>query len=193
MGKGITAALIGAATKNQFLRAINQLLLGAQGFHLPDTLEIIRLVHRHMTSQLLELESFVTICYLRVDLDQKVFQIINCGHPRLVHYEKKDRKCRATLVSNMPLGLSEEAKFRSEQLSFSAGDILFLYSDGLTEARNEEQEPFGEERLIEVVTELAHLPAQPMIRAIHQQIVAFTGSRAFVDDLTCLAIKFSEN
>ena len=68
MGKGIPAALLGAATKSHFLQALSRLISLSEPGTLPEPKDIVTLAHSEVARQLIELESFVTVCYARLDL-----------------------------------------------------------------------------------------------------------------------------
>ena len=85
LGKGIPAALVGAGVKQQFLRAMNQLLL-KQKKPFPENL--VNLVHQTMTKELIELDKFVTICYARFDLESHLLNFVDCGHTKTIHFKK---------------------------------------------------------------------------------------------------------
>ncbi len=130
MGKGVPAALMGAATKTQLVRAIA--VLKSAG--LPDPEQIITQVHRLMTPQLLSLESFVTLCYARFDLARRQIIFVDCGHTRILHHRCAAGACVALQGDNVPLGFSATEEYRQVTSGFGAGDRFLFYSDGVTEA-----------------------------------------------------------
>jgi len=67
--------------------------------------------------------------------------------------------------------------------------VLVLYTDGVTEAINEKQEQFGQERLIEVVEKGANLPAQELIGKLKEDVTVFTQGQPQFDDFTLVAVK----
>jgi serine phosphatase RsbU (regulator of sigma subunit) len=70
-----------------------------------------------------------------------------------------------------------------------AGDILLLYTDGITEAANGSGELFGEVRLGELLKELHQLPPQELIDRIFQQVRLFSGSHSFNDDVSLVVLQ----
>jgi sigma-B regulation protein RsbU (phosphoserine phosphatase) len=67
------------------------------------------------------------------------------------------------------------------------GDLLLLFSDGITEARNDAGEPFGETRVIDVVRRVCALPAEGIVEAVFAEVDAY--SRARFDDQTVVVLK----
>lgn len=193
MGKGIPAALIGAATKSHFLRAISQLISSSRRNELPEPEEIVALVHAQVTRQLIDLESFVTLCYARFDLESRRLTFVDCGHTRTIHLQHRTGACNMLRGDNMPLGFSERETYAQVTTLFGAGDIFCFYSDGLTEARNLSGELFGQDRLIELIQTHQQLAPEELISKIHQAVVAFSDSETFADDLTCVAVKIDNS
>ena len=87
------------------------------------------------------------------------------------------------------IGLVEEAQFSVERTSLSPGDILLLYTDGVTEATNRGNEEFGEERLAGLVRRESALPAKELVRALRGALEAFSDGRPLSDDTTIVACK----
>jgi sigma-B regulation protein RsbU (phosphoserine phosphatase) len=89
------------------------------------------------------------------------------------------------------LGVDEGAVYVVRDYDLQPGDMLFLYTDGLTEAKNEAREMFGAPRVIECLSSEADCKAQieQMTQAVHQ----FVGSAPQSDDLTMLAIRYKNN
>jgi serine phosphatase RsbU (regulator of sigma subunit) len=83
----------------------------------------------------------------------------------------------------------EEYHVRAETITLSQGDILLLYTDGVTEATNAGNEPFGLDRLVAVVQENAGLSAQDLLRAVRQSLQAFCAEKQLEDDITMLICK----
>lgn len=188
MGKGVPAAILGAATKNQFWRALVRSLAGAEKGCLPSPEEIVGLAHADLTPQLIELESFVTLCYCRFDLRDRRLTLVDCGHTKALH-RKAAGGGGELQGDNMPLGFSAKEVYRQVEVDFGAGDLFFFYSDGLSEAQNAEGEMFGDGRLVETVASLASLPPRELIDAVRREAVGFAGSDTFADDFTCVAAR----
>jgi sigma-B regulation protein RsbU (phosphoserine phosphatase) len=192
MGKGIPAALLGAATKSHFLQALSRLISLAAPGVLPEPKDIVTLAHSEVARQLIELESFVTVCYARFDLVERRLELVDCGHTTAIHYQAATATCRLLPGENLPLGVSESEIFEQMSVKVEPGDVFLFYSDGLTEARNAEGELFGLERLSECVRQHGHLEPRDLIEQIRLEAVAFSQSERFGDDLTCVAVRIEE-
>ena len=108
----------------------------------------------------------------------------NAGHlpPILV------RNGNATLldVNGMVVGAFSFAKYNESRLQLEPGDLLFGYTDGVTEAENEFGEMFGEERLIEVLRQTAGHEADVIFQAVAKAVNQFSGSSELQDDMTMI-------
>jgi phosphoserine phosphatase RsbU/P len=192
MGKGIPAALLGAATKSHFLQALSRLISLSEPGTLPEPKDIVTLAHSEVARQLIELESFVTVCYARFDLVARRLDLVDCGHTTAIHYKADTRTCRLLTGENLPLGVSEHEIFEQLSVPVDPGDVLLFYSDGLTETRNAAGELFGIERLADAVQRHGHLAPRELIERIRLAAVEFSSSERFGDDLTCVAVRIED-
>ena len=147
MGKGVPAALMGAATKLQFSRSIAELLAHGSGLmEPPQPSAIMASVHRAMTPHLQQLDSFVTLSYVRIDTLHNLITWVGCGHeePLLVGH-----RGRTQLLGNQhpPLGVLDSDEFTQNQVALAQGEAVFLCSDGLTDAMRPDGERVGRDRV----------------------------------------------
>lgn len=192
MGKGIPAALVGAATKNHFLRAMSQLLSSPAHSGLPEPSEIVARVHAELVSQLINLESFVTLCYARFDLQQRRACIVDCGHTKTVRYRPRLGVCDLLQGVNLPLGFIEQEDYQQTCFEMEMGDLFIFYSDGLTETMNAAGEAFGEDQLAAIITRHSKLDPEQLVAEIYRAVIEFRSGETLADDLTCVAVKILE-
>jgi phosphoserine phosphatase RsbU/P len=192
MGKGVPAALLGAATKSSFLEALCHLVALSPGGALPEPKQIVSRAHAGMARQLIELESFVTLCYARLDMAGKRLVLVDCGHTGVVHLPADSELCEIVRGSNLPLGIREGEIFNQVTVPFRVGDAFLFYSDGITEAFNAGGEMFGTDRLLACLRGNRKLGPDALIGAIRAAIVEFAGSDQLADDVTCVAIEIGE-
>ena len=193
MGKGVAAALLGAALKSSFPRAFSQLLTSSPQKVLPEPEEIVLLVQREVAQRFISLGVFATLCYVRLDLARLRLTLVDCGHPKTVRFRSLTGACELLQGDNMPLGFSELETYQQVSFSLAGGDVLVFYSDGLTEARNTDGDFFGVERLMEVIQSQHHLEPARLIDAIRGAVLAFADANGCADDLTCVVVKIDES
>jgi sigma-B regulation protein RsbU (phosphoserine phosphatase) len=189
MGKGIPAALLGAATKSHFLRAIGRLASDSEPGKLAEPTAIVGAVAAAVTKQLIDLESFVTLCYARIDLETYQLDLVDCGHTRTIHLNRDCGTCTFVRGNNLPLGVLEGETYTQVSLALQPGDVLLFYSDGVTEARDASGQAFGDESLAEMVRTNGHLSSKQLIEVVRAAVTAFSQPAAVADDLTCVAVK----
>ena len=176
-GKGIPAALIMA-----FLRA--SLRAAAHIGYAP---------HISLTkvNQLLwestENHQFVTAFFGTLDATNRTLAFANAGHnpPIVIDNDGKHFIDKG----GVPLGLFQDARYYEYYLQIESGQILILYTDGVTEAMNEKGEEYGTERLANHVQSNRDLTAREIIESIRHDIIEFTGHHGIDDDVTILIIK----
>jgi sigma-B regulation protein RsbU (phosphoserine phosphatase) len=190
MGKGIPAALLGAAVKSAFLRAMARVSADREGGGLG---EILRSVHQDMVPDLLRLESFVSLCYARFDLNRRTVEFVDCGHPRTLHYRRAAADCAFLEGGSLPLGFSQAVDYEPVRVPFAPGDLFLFYSDGLAEAQDAEGSMFGTERLAQVVAEEAEHPAARILAAVEDAVTQFAGSQHLRDDFTCVIVEIGRD
>ena len=192
MGKGTTAALLGAATKNHFLRARNQLSPGLNG-HLPDPADIVNQVHSEVTPEFArpDIGVFVTLFYARFDLNARLCTFVDCGHTKTLQLRLGEECCGTLEGENVPIGVLIQEHYEQHGTAFTSGDIFVVYSDGITEAHNPEGRYFGVEGIERVVLECRHRDSQEIVSTIVQRTSEFTRGVGLSDDATCLVVKIA--
>lgn len=189
MGKGIPAALLGAATKSQLLMALSQRLAVCPIGTLPEPNEIVMQAHSEIARQLMDLDSFVTLCYARLDMKSRQLRLVDCGHTGTIHWHARTGICEVLHGDNLPLGVRADEVYSEITIPFEAGDLFFFYSDGITEARNAAGELFGVERLQECVRDAGEQEPEMLIETVRRAVALFSGSSQLADDLTSVAVR----
>lgn len=189
MGKGIPAALLGAATKSQFLMALSHLLAASPRGTLPEPEEIVMRAHADVVRQLIDLDSFVTLCYARLDMNRQTLELVDCGHTGAILWHARTGSCQILHGDNLPLGVRRNEIYKQISVPFESGDLFFFYSDGITEARNSAGELFGVDRLRECVRQGGELEPEVLVEKVRTAVAAFSGSSRLADDLTSVAVR----
>lgn len=192
MGKGVPAALLAAAAKSHFLTSLARLMAAATTDRPPEPRDIVARAHAEMVQHLIGLESFVTLCYLRIDRSRRRLDLVDCGHTGLICRRAVTGRCEIVHGNNLALGMRRDETFDQVSVPLGPGDLILLFSDGVTETRNAAGELFGEQRLIDCVQENGRLGPQETVKAIRRSTIAFSGSESLSDDLTCVAILVAE-
>ncbi|HLO17164.1 MAG TPA: PP2C family protein-serine/threonine phosphatase [Anaerolineales bacterium] len=135
--------------------------------------------------------TFVTVFLARFDPDTLTLTYVNAGHNPPAVRRKSDSAITWLKPTAPAIGLAEEFHPRMEVISFSEGDSLLLYTDGVTEVLNLSNEQFGQERLAELVQQHADRPVPDLLQAVRQALSTFGGNQPLMDDVTMVALKVS--
>ena len=136
-------------------------------------------------------EKFVTLFYGIFDANNKSFQYTNAGHnpPILLDplgaYSTLDR-------GGIVIGAVSQFPYEEDSIDLKTGHILVMYSDGITEIQDENEEQFGEERMMQIVREHADLTAAEISERIIDRVHAFSSKNPQQDDMTLIVLKMSE-
>ncbi len=131
---------------------------------------------------------FVTLFYAVVEPGPKL-RYVNAGHnpPVLLRRDQEDPVfLRARGIA---LGVRRDIHLQEQSLPLAEGDLVVLYTDGVTEAVNEHDEAFGMERLVQVVRDNRGFSAGDVIRKIQDAVIAFAGGRPQFDDIALVVLK----
>jgi serine phosphatase RsbU (regulator of sigma subunit) len=130
---------------------------------------------------------FATLFCCVIDLTTGRVSYCSCGHHSPIIL-RKGKAIETLAVSNLPLGLDDRAKYKTESIDLDPGDRLLLYTDGFVDAVNVEGQRFGDERFLELAEGLRLLPASGLIPSLMKSIDDFAGDEPQFDDLTAVLI-----
>ena len=177
-GKGVQAALLMA-----FLRASLR-----AATHIGYSPHISLAKVNYLLWESIERNQFVTAFYAILDVTNRTLTYTNAGHnpPILL---KQNGALSFMDRGSVPLGMFRDTRYHDYYLTTEPGDVIVIYTDGVTEAGNEEGEEFGRDRLAESVRANRELGARELISALHTAVVEWTNGRGATDDVTFFVIK----
>ena len=190
MGKGVVAALVGAGVKQELNFSLAHLTNANPGHEIPNPADLVNELHSRVTNKLQRVESFITLLYLRIDLGRRTITYVNAGHTQSLLIQANGYKWLQG-KDNLPLGVIENEHYHQTQRSFVSGDLLFLYSDGFSEARNRQGEEFGTEKIATWIDVLhkQHVPPPIMVQSLRHLVRSHELNEDPADDRTCIAIR----
>ena len=175
-GKGVPASLVMAVSRTLF-RNISA--------HTDEPDHIVETMNENICEGN-EQCMFVTLFVGVLDLQTGRLRYCNAGHD-MPYVEATHLPCD----SNLPVGLMPDMKYSVQEAMIAPGKILFLYTDGLTEAENGKQKQFGMQRITDVITAFEGSPQQ-LIETMTDAVHAFVGDTEQSDDLTMLAFRYKK-
>jgi sigma-B regulation protein RsbU (phosphoserine phosphatase) len=133
-------------------------------------------------------EKFATLFFGVLDADQQTLTYVNAGQNYPILFT---RDCKQALLKTggIPLGMLEDCDYDEEIVPFNTGEMLVLYSDGVSEAFSKDGEQFGDERVISIVCELREASAGTIVDKILEAVHTHTAGVPQLDDLTLVVVK----
>ncbi len=181
-GKGIPAALFMMTAKT----LIKNLAISGKT---PD--EVLQLANEELCKNN-ESGMFVTVWFGVLDFTRYELVFANAGHNPPILKKQEESFCymdHKTYKRSIMLGIRENIRYVANRISFSPGDILFLYTDGVTEADNALEKQYGEERLLQCLQNNYAKESREILAAVRMDINDFTGEREQFDDITMVVLK----
>jgi phosphoserine phosphatase RsbU/P len=132
---------------------------------------------------------FVTFFFGDLDTGSGRMSYVNAGHIPPILYRAKSRTIERLAAGGTVLGLFAETPFEAGEVLFDRGDMLLVFTDGLSEAWGPDEEEFGEDRMSALVRDNASLPAKELERRIQNEVEAFTAGARATDDRTLIVVK----
>ena len=180
-GKGVPASLVMATIRSLF----RSVTAHEEQAHL-----IIKQMNDTLSEQN-EQNMFVTLFVGVLDLKGGRLSYCNAGHNAPILISNAHARCTMIdVVPNLPVGIMTGYKFAEQTMELAHGDILFLYTDGLTEAENKKHEQFGEDRMMDVLSHLVALRPRQIVDCMDGEIGSFVGDALQSDDLTMMAVRY---
>ncbi|CAK7044476.1 MAG: Phosphoserine phosphatase RsbU [Parabacteroides distasonis] len=133
---------------------------------------------------------FVTAFYAILNIHTGDVVYCNGGHNRPVWIRKNGEVSLLAATGDMALGVVPELAYKEQSLKLEAGDSLFLYTDGITEAMNPRNEQYGDIRLLEACSAARNQSPQSMVDGISGSVRSFADGVAQSDDITMLALTY---
>ena len=177
VGKGVAAALLVAAVRASLFALVSHEL--AQRV-------ILRRANRFFHESVEE-GKFVTLFYTVLDVPSRRLIYVNAGHlPPVIL--RRNGQVEPMEEGGVPLGLFEDPRYREGFARLEPGDVLALYTDGITEASNDHDEPFGIDRLVAALSRSQSRSASEMCEAVMADVRGHAGPQP-QDDQTLVVLK----
>ncbi len=132
---------------------------------------------------------FASCIYLEITPDEPTIRFINAGHlpPLKLSFESVHQSPKGQPA----FGLKPETTYTEKRIHFKKDEMFLVYSDGITEARDETGALFGEDRLNAILKQIVHMPAQEAAKYILKEINRFRGSALPSDDISLIVLKYT--
>ena len=180
-GHGVPSAMITACAKSALDTLLN--LTGPQNINLPQMVASLNAAICQAAKRTL----FMTFQAIRISADGRQAEVVNAGHnfPLLIH----EGRVQGVVVRGERLGDTESAKYEKTQISLAPGDMLLLYTDGLTEYQNAQQAEYGEKHLRKVIAPCGAGNVSDAMQVLWGDFETFCGNAPQMDDITLMFAK----
>lgn len=179
-GHGVGGALLAFATRAS-LRA------QANGQKSPGV--ILQAVNQMLFSDLLRAEQFVSLFYAHYLPLSRTLVYTNGGHPPPLFWQAKTQEIYWLLTQDALLGIEPHQPYKEKKLELASNDLVVLYTDGLTEAINDNGKRLGTDPLVQIVAECAKNKARDILHHLLNHWKKFIGKQAVKDDVTVVVVK----
>lgn len=179
-GKGVPASLFMAQATRLFCTLAAQEMMPA---------EIATRINNALSGEDNETGMFVTMFLGLLDLETGHLDFCNAGHnpPVLLRDGKPEF---VDMIPNAPVGIIPELDYEGEEIADITNSPLFVYTDGLNEAENRQQEQFSDERLLELMEQVPFESCQQTVEMLREEVEKHRDGAEPNDDLTMLCVKF---
>ncbi len=177
-GKGVPAALLMAVMRAMFRSEARRACSAA---------EIVGTMNRNLSEEYAG-GDFVTMFVGILDLASGHLDYCNAGHEAPLLFGQP-----LPVLPNLPVGALADWTYEGQQEQLQSGDMLFLSTDGLSEAKNAADEQFGRKHVLQLANDHRSLAAKPLIELMMSEVSSHTGDALQSDDITMLAVRWLGN
>jgi serine phosphatase RsbU (regulator of sigma subunit) len=178
-GKGVAAA---------FFMAVARTMLRNAAFSKPSPAHCVANVNAALCSEN-PLDMFVTALYAELDQHSGTIDLVNAGHCEPIVTDTGGNARLVTRAGNPPLGVMPDKTFVENSFVLAPGEMLFLYTDGVTEACNRDGDLFRVQRLLNIAQQFALASPKELMLAVIDGVQNFSAGTVQADDITCLVIR----
>ncbi|OQY09804.1 MAG: hypothetical protein B6I28_02360 [Fusobacteriia bacterium 4572_132] len=178
-GKGMPAAML-----MTLLRSIWKTLLSYEKYPGKILTRLNQIIYSDITNDM-----FATVFYSLYNMEEKILYYSNAGHNPIIYYNSSTGKIEEKNIRGAAIGFIKDYKYKMDKIKLSKGDILIYYTDGITEAKNENNELFGKKRLLEILFENRTETPEIIKEKIIKEIQRHEEKQNQADDITLIVAK----
>lgn len=179
-GHNLGSALIMTETRS---------VLRAHAFRSGNACDALALLNELLYDDLTRTELVISMFYAKYSSETRMLSYANGGHNPPLLLRCGQEGCRSLDTDGMILGVIRGVDFEEKSMLLQEGDVMLLYTDGITESRNSAGELFGGDRLCRAVHTYRGAPPEGIIDGVLAEVRGFTGGTAFQDDISLVVMK----
>jgi len=179
-GKGVAASLVMVMIRTVFTSYISREVV--------DCASVVRTINESFGADFAA-DKFATLFFMIYDRGNEELAFSNAGHGPLFCYRAAMNSCTITKLDGVPIGIDEDSVYKQAKVKLNLGDMVVLYTDGVTEMRNEQGEEYGIQRLNKLIVANNQLNAEEFVQLMVEDLEKFRGQEPPHDDTTMLVLK----
>ena len=178
-GHGVGAGILSAMTKSALHTELHHTTVPAElMFNL-----------NNAVYQVTDKKMFVSFAYLLLDKRTMTAHVATAGHPPIFLIQKSDGAIIEIRTPNLALAVQASTQYTERAVHVNHGDVLILYTDGITEAMNDKGEQFGADRLKELISNTERGSSEALSNSIMASVRTFAIKKEFADDATIVVVR----
>lgn len=179
-GKGVPASLVMVMIRTVFTSYITRTDV--------DCAKVVRAINDSLSADF-AIDKFATLFFMIYNRNTEELSFSNAGHGPLFCYRANKKACTATKLDGVPIGIMEDVDYTQAKVKLYPGDMVVMYTDGITEMRNTEKEEYGLSRLHKLMLDNHSLNAEKFVELLVNDVENFRGEASPHDDMTTLVFK----
>jgi len=179
-GKGVPASLVMVMIRTVFTSYISRKDI--------DCSSVVKAINDSLGADF-AIDKFATLFFMIYNRATEELSFSNAGHGPLFCYRAAQNVCTRTALDGVPIGIMEGVDYKQAKVKFHPGDMVVLYTDGITEMRNSEKEEYGLQRVYNLLMNNHHLNASDFLDLLINDVEIFRGETPPHDDTTAMVFK----
>lgn len=179
-GKGVPASLVMVMIRTVFATYTKRKDI--------DCASVVRAINDSLSADF-AIDKFATMFFMIYDRRTEELSFCNAGQGPLFCYRASQGECTRTSVDGVPIGIMEDVEYKQAKVKLYPGDIVMLYTDGITEMRNPEKDEYGLARVRKMLIEHHDMSAEEFTSFLVEDVDRFRNGASQHDDMTMLVLK----
>ncbi len=179
-GKGVPASLVMVMIRTVFTSYISRKDV--------DCSKVVRAINDSLSADF-AIDKFATLFFMIYNRKTEELAFANAGHGPLFCYRAAMGACTTTKLEGVPIGIMEDVEYKQAKVKLNRGDIVVMYTDGITDMRNVDKEEYGLKRVHRLLLDNSRLNANDFVELIVNDVDSFRGEASPHDDMTVLVFK----
>lgn len=179
-GKGVPASLVMVMIRTVFTTYVS-----IPGI---DCASVVRAINDSLSADF-AIDKFATLFFMIYDRRTGEVTFSNAGHGPLYCYRSSRNACTASKLDGVPIGIMEDVDYKQAKVKLEPGDIIFMFTDGVSEMRNVEKEEYGLEKVLSFFIQNHDKNVKDLVQMLVDDVDRFRGEASPHDDMTVLAFK----